>query len=313
MPEVIGETSKPNIAAVRGTHKGSGNSGVFGEAKTGPGVSGVSTSSVGVDAKSQSGPAALRAVHAGGGIGVLARTSGGTTGLAGVRGESVGGPGVSAHSTNSVGVDATTDKGQAAVRATGGRSNGVFGRSQAAIGVFGESQDSEGVRGLSHNKAHGGVVGVSSAAGGHSVFGTCDGVDGTGIVAVVKKGTGLFARAENGLAASFDGDVRLVGILTVKGDVVLEGADLAEQFGVVGDLAAEPGCVVVLAGEDRVRVSDKAYDHRVAGVISGAGSYKPALVLDRKLGADRRALALTGKVWCNVDANSRIRGCAQRL
>ena len=135
------------------------------------------------------------------------------------------------------------------------------------------------------------------------MFGTCDGVDGTGIIAAVKTGTGLFARSENGLAASFDGDVRLVGILTVKGDVVLEGGDLAEQFGVVGDLAADPGCVVVLAGEDRVRVSDTAYDHRVAGVISGAGDYKPALVLDRKPGADRRALALTGKVWCNVDAD----------
>ena len=37
-------------------------------ARTGPGVSGFSTSSVGVDAKTQSGPAALRAVHAGDGL-----------------------------------------------------------------------------------------------------------------------------------------------------------------------------------------------------------------------------------------------------
>jgi hypothetical protein len=67
-----------------------------------------------VDAKSDSGPAALRAVHAGEGPGVLGTAlnngvhghSTGTRGFAGVFGESTGGPGVSAHSAHSVGVDA---------------------------------------------------------------------------------------------------------------------------------------------------------------------------------------------------------------
>ena len=53
-----------------------------------------------------------------------------------------------------------------------------------------------------------------------------------------------------------------------------------------------------------VRMSNTAYDRRVAGVISGAGGYKPAIILDRQtLGADRRPLALMGKVWCKVDAS----------
>jgi hypothetical protein len=45
-----------------------GFSGVHGESDGGPGVSGTSNGSVGVDAKTQHGPAALRAVHAGGGL-----------------------------------------------------------------------------------------------------------------------------------------------------------------------------------------------------------------------------------------------------
>jgi hypothetical protein len=41
----------------------------------------------------------------------------------------------------------------------------------------------------------------------------------------------------------------------------------------------------------------------VAGVVSGAGEYKPALILDKRLSeAPRVALALVGKVYCKVDA-----------
>ena len=113
-----------------------GFAGVFGESTGGPGVSAHSTNSVGVDAKSDNGPAALRAIHAGEGPGVLgvANNNGvegrsvGSKGFAGVFGESVGGPGVSAHSTNSVGVDAKSDNGPAALRArhVGGGVAGLF-------------------------------------------------------------------------------------------------------------------------------------------------------------------------------------------
>jgi hypothetical protein len=53
--------------------------------------------------------------------------------------------------------------------------------------------------------------------------------------------------------------VRVSRNLIVEGDVQLAGADLAEEFSVVGTLTAEPGSVVVLAGDDQVRVSDKPY------------------------------------------------------
>ncbi|MDQ6804797.1 MAG: hypothetical protein M3065_07475 [Actinomycetota bacterium] len=160
---------------------------------------------------------------------------------------------------------------------------GISGQSATWIGVFGESQDYEGVRGVSHNKDHGGVVGICDSASG---------------------GTGVYGKCDSGLAGWFDGDVAVSRQLIVYGDVICPGADLAEQFGVVGELVVEPGCVVVLVGDDRVRLSDKAYDHRVAGVVSGAGSHRPAMVLDKRGGPDRQALALTGKVWCNAEADS---------
>lgn len=101
-------------------------------------------------------------------------------------------------------------------------------------------------------------------------------------------------------AAFFKGDVGVTGDVVVNGDLILTGADLAEQFTAEGD--CEPGSVVVLSGGDRVRICDTPYDRRVAGVVSGAGSYRPALVMDCRESSGRRPLALTGKVWCKVDA-----------
>jgi len=50
--------------------------------------------------------------------------------------------------------------------------------------------------------------------------------------------------------------------------------------------------------------SRQAYDKRVAGVVSGAGSYKPGIVLDKQdTQANRVPLALLGKVYCKVDAS----------
>ena len=43
----------------------------------------------------------------------------------------------------------------------------------------------------------------------------------------------------------------------------------------------------------------------MAGVISGAGDYKPGLVLDKKQSVEtRKSISLVGKVYCKVDAES---------
>ena len=103
-------------------------------------------------------------------------------------------------------------------------------------------------------------------------------------------------KAGAGNAGFFDGNVHITGNCEVDNDVILRGADVAEQFDLVGGLEAEPGCVVVLAGDDQVRVSDTPYDRRVAGIVSGAKNCQPALVLHHQQSPTRRPLALTEPV-----------------
>jgi len=93
------------------------------------------------------------------------------------------------------------------------------------------------------------------------------------------------------------------GSLTVPGDVQLSGADFAEDFDVAEMETSEPGTVMVLDHVGALRMSDSTYDRRVVGVVSGAGGYMPAVILDCQAGrSGRRPLALMGKVYCKVDA-----------
>jgi hypothetical protein len=98
-------------------------------------------------------------------------------------------------------------------------------------------------------------------------------------------------------------DLNVNGNVNLLGDVQLIGADVAEQFRVTGDRPAEPGSVMILSGVDSVAVSTAPYDQRVAGIVSGAGNYRPGIVLDRQSAEGRSPLALSGKVWCLVDAD----------
>ena len=97
--------------------------------------------------------------------------------------------------------------------------------------------------------------------------------------------------------------LHVVGSIRTTGDIVLENADCAEEFGIDDDALVEPGTVMTLTPSGNVAEAKQEYDRRVAGVISGAGSYKPGIVLDRRDDADGRvALAMLGKVFCKVDA-----------
>jgi hypothetical protein len=87
-------------------------------------------------------------------------------------------------------------------------------------------------------------------------------------------------------------------------DVILGGGDCAEDFDVQETTGIEPGMVMVIDMSGTLRPCDEAYDKRVAGVISGAGDYKPGIVLDKRdSGSNRQPIALFGKVYCKVDAN----------
>ena len=88
-----------------------------------------------------------------------------------------------------------------------------------------------------------------------------------------------------------------------EGDIVLQNGDCAEHFVVADPMGVSPGTVVVLDEEGHVRPSMKPYDRKVAGVISGAGGLKPAIVLDHKPAEQNgQTVALVGKVYCKVDA-----------
>jgi hypothetical protein len=61
--------------------------------------------------------------------------------------------------------------------------------------------------------------------------------------------------------------------------------------------SAEHGTIVVIDDGGKLRQSYSAYDKRVAGVISGAREYKPAIVLGRRASSEGPVfVALIGKV-----------------
>ena len=87
--------------------------------------------------------------------------------------------------------------------------------------------------------------------------------------------------------AVYDMTIKDDGTVSVK-TLEITGADLAEDFdvapfGVDGVLRPEPGMVVSIDSErpGRLVVSDRAYDHRVAGVISGEGGLGPGVRMGR--------------------------------
>jgi hypothetical protein len=188
---------------------------------------------------------------------------------------------------------------------------GVRGVSQTGWGVTGESNSSVGVRGVSGT--HWGVDGESaSGVGVRGVSQTGWGMTGesdssVGVRGVSRTSWGITGESQSGigihgvggqLAGLFEGDVE------VTGDIRLKNADCAEDFDIAGLEAVEPGTVMIINSEGSLQPNDRAYDKRVAGVISGAGNYKPGIVLDKQASStNRMPIALMGKVYCKVDAS----------
>lgn len=95
----------------------------------------------------------------------------------------------------------------------------------------------------------------------------------------------------------------IVDVLQING-----GSDLSEQFDVLSDTdTIQPGSVVSIdpSSPGDLRISETAYDRRVAGIISGAGGVRPGMLMgQRGTEADgQHPVALTGRVYCKVDAS----------
>ncbi|MFI5956387.1 hypothetical protein [Cryptosporangium sp. NPDC051539] len=88
-----------------------------------------------------------------------------------------------------------------------------------------------------------------------------------------------------------------------SGDIQLNGADCAEDFDVIDPASVGPGSVLTIGAGGRLESCQKAYDRRVAGIVSGAGGYRPGVVLDSRPGQKRTPVALSGKAFCKVDAS----------
>jgi hypothetical protein len=300
MANIVGTSNTPATAAVKGENTGAGGFGVFGVCATGHGVHGESTTSKGVVGISQGfqgvfgksrdnagvvGESAAfhavfgisHSVHNGGLIGL--NDGGGW----GVIGRSDGNVGVSGESKSGRGVHGISETWQ-----------GVFGQSIKNSGLVGESQQFHAIFGVSHSPNNGGVLG-SNDGGGWGVIGRSD--SNTGVSGESATGVGVHGKGGR-LAALFEGDVE------VTGDLRLTNADCAEDFDVLACVAVEAGTVMVLDDEGALSVSSRPYDKRVAGVISGAGAFRPAIVLDKQPQPRglRQPLALVGKVYCRVDA-----------
>jgi hypothetical protein len=174
----------------------------------------------------------------------------------GLIGESTGSIGVLgiSHFPGAAGVAGVND-----TVGTGNAGPGLYGKSEAT-GVWGESQTWMGVYGR-----------TASTTGGAGVMGEAVGT-----------GAGVYGKGGR-VAGFFEGDVE------VTGDIRLTNADCAEDFTIATGVAVEPGLVMVLGEEGALSPSQRAYDKRVAGVISGAGDYKPGIVLDKRQSSGKPA------------------------
>jgi hypothetical protein len=280
---VVGESTTLHVPAVRGDGV---NLGIVGTAQDGWAVSGESKKQVGVRGICE------------GGWGVSGDSKSGV----GVRGTCENYIGVAGESKNGTGVYGRGGKlaghfegnveitGNLAVKgfAIGVHGSIVSPGSPVAVGVQGE-----GGPGLDMPGPGGVQIPASIAIG---VQGISSDSHGRGVEGINEAGIGIRGRGGR-LAGQFQGDVE------VTGDIRLVNADCAEDFDVSSADKVEPGTVMVLGNEGALFESQQAYDKRVAGVISGAGDYKPGIVLDKRQSqGNRQPVALLGKVFCKVDA-----------
>jgi hypothetical protein len=296
-----------------------GGTGVSGGSDTGYGVWGSSTTSVAVRGDTY-GPAQRSAQHLSlrsgpGPIPIIVANPpppkntaiyGNNWGLgadtAGVLGENnaVGGYGVLGWSDKGHGVRGLNDITAGLSGSQPDRGTAVSGDTANGYGVWGASRNWEGVRGIGLGGGAG-VAGFNEAPPANAqpgVWGESKNGEGVHGVSHTPSAAAIAGfGAPGGLAGYFAGNV------TVTGDVFLSGADCAEQFDIAHADRVEPGTVMALADDGRLEESQIAYDRRVAGVISGAGSYKPGIVLDRQeQQLDRKPIALAGKAYCKADA-----------
>jgi hypothetical protein len=287
---LTGDTSDPNINGVLGvSHSTASAVGGINDFAPGPGLGGNGAAFESAEGEGVRGTA-KNSSHAG----VVGKNSAGGIG---VFGESLLAAGISVFGQSDEGIGVFgLAHGQFRNAVVGINDFAGAGPGKGGNGGAFESAEGEGVRGTCKNAIHAGVVGKNSA-GGIAIFGESLQAGGVGIQA---KGARL--------AGLFEGDVEVTGKINCPKstitcfDVSVSNADCAEEFELTGTQLIEPGTLMSFGTDDSLIPSSASYDNKVAGVISGAGDYKPGIVLDRQPGGNRVPIALLGKVFCKVDA-----------
>ena len=288
----------------------SSGTGVAGTSSSGVGMAGTSNSSYGVTGSTQTGYAGVYGAsnsygvyglvnNADPGAGVFGRNDGGGYGVFGQN--SGAGSGAFGLSSSGTGVAGTSSSG-VGMAGTSNSSYGVTGSTQTGYaGVYGASSAGYGVYGLISGAApRAGLFGRTLSGDGYGVFGQGD--SGAGVFGLSATGVGVYGISTGGgYAGRFDGRVR-VNVLEIAG-----GSDLAERFQQSGTATAAPGTVMVIdeGNAGHLKVSDAAYDTKVAGIVSGAGDVQAGLTLEQEgvLEGDL-TVAIAGRVYAQCEAHS---------
>lgn len=192
---------------------------------------------------------------------------------------------------------------------------GVSGFSDDGVGVRAHSSRSTAVEAFTHNADQNAVYGMNTHTAtvspnlgrpaGAGVWGHTKAEGGAGVVGSVEPGLTQAAGITGigPVAGRFFGDVE------VTGDIKLLGADVAERFEIAAAGTASPGTLMIIGDDGRLEVSASPYDARAIGVVAGAGTCRPGLILNTQgdeLGTC--PIALAGKVFCRVvDENGPIK------
>lgn len=305
---VYGEATGSGSRGVYGNSVGASGTGVYGEAtdSNGYGVQGLAS-------------ATGEAMGTGGYFSANGRLGIGVFGIVG--GQNAMGVVGSSYGSNADGVRglAAGEYGRAVYgEATNEGVYGNYGGYFIARGEYGEGVYGEATNTVSTN--HGGfflaagatgrgVYGGASGASGRGVYGkgTSTGVDDTNyggyFVAYGGKGRGVYGEApDTGYAGYFNGRV-LVKVLEITG-----GSDIAEPFAIQKPDHIKAGTVMVIDPDNpgKLKISSRSYDHRVAGIVSGAGGVNPGMMMTQKGSAvdGTTPIALTGRVYCLADAST---------
>ena len=177
---------------------------------------------------------------------------------------------------------------------------GVAGTSHSGAAVSGNSNIGDGVFGTSGGYAGNGVHGQNLASTGSGVWGD-NLAGGYGVLGTSAAANGIGVYGRGALwAGYFDGEVSLC-TLTIRG-----GCDVAEPFQ-MSSKELPKGSVVVIDDQNagQLKLSDCAYDHRVAGIVSGANGISPGIALHQDGALDGgQNVALSGRVYVLADASS---------